>query len=433
MKPSTKQPVNVFVQKVRTVNTTVHKEKSDCSIQEDQGHTPSLPPSEPTIERPSTSTATVAFVTVVYGDNEAVPRRELWHELSLLASSIVDDPWLVLGDFNGVVDMSEVCGHSGDIRWAMEDFCACILDAGLISLPMQGCSFTWHNCSEGHRSLWKRFDCMLIKDLWLMNWPNAYCLSLTPTTSDHSPLVLGGYSDAPQAGLFRFDNFLARSPKFIPVVQNVWRHHIVGTSMYAVTQKLKALKTVFRAQRKKKGDLALNVKLAAEFLTIAQTILHMNIHNSLLLCLESCCRLIFLKAAKLEQCMLQQRAKMQWLRGGDQCTRAFFWKIAKRRATKRIFQINIAVGDTCTDQQDIINEFVGFFQQLLGGERRSRVMDLRYLHPWASHIITDMEARALTAPVTRAEIKQAFFDIEEDRAPGPDGYSAGFLKRHGLS
>ncbi|KAL0428297.1 UNVERIFIED_CONTAM: hypothetical protein Slati_3004500 [Sesamum latifolium] len=95
----------------------------------------------------------VVFVTVVYGDNEVVPRRELWQELSLLPSSIVDDPWLVLGDFNAVMDMSEVCGTSGDIRLAMEDFCACIINAGLVSLPMQGCSFTWHNCSEGHRSL----------------------------------------------------------------------------------------------------------------------------------------------------------------------------------------------------------------------------------------------------------------------------------------
>ncbi|KAL0434072.1 UNVERIFIED_CONTAM: Transposon TX1 uncharacterized protein [Sesamum latifolium] len=392
---STKKPMNVFVQKVRTVDATVHEETSVFPMGAEQGHTTSFPPTECTIERSNTNTPTgmdlavynpfdalaidddyvasspkgpktcspheVVFVTVVYGDNEVVPRRELWHELSLLASSIVDDPWLVLGDFNAVMDMSEICGNSGDIRVAMEDFCACILDTGLISLPMQGCSFTWHNCSEGHR---------------------AYGSALIAS------------------GLFRFDNFLARSPEFIPAVQNIWRHHIVGTSMYAVTRKLKALKPVFRAQRKRKGDLALNVKIAAEFLTIAQTILHTDRHNSLFLCLESCCRLIFLKAAKLAQCMLQQRAKMQWLR---------------------------AAGDTCTDQQAVINEFVGFFQQLLGGERRSRAME-RYLRPWASLIITDEEARNLTAPVTRTEIKQAFFDIEEDKAPGPDGYSAGFYK-----
>ncbi|KAL0411530.1 UNVERIFIED_CONTAM: hypothetical protein Slati_3742700 [Sesamum latifolium] len=157
--PSTKKLVNVFVLKVRPVNPAVRKESSASPM--GAGHTP---PSVASVDGP-----TVVYVTVVYGDNEVVPRRELWQELSLLASSIVDDPWLVLGDFNAVMDMSEVCGTSGDIRLAMEDFCACIIDAGLVSLPMQGCSFTWHNCSEGHRSLWKCLDRMLVNDLWLMN------------------------------------------------------------------------------------------------------------------------------------------------------------------------------------------------------------------------------------------------------------------------
>ncbi|KAL0444874.1 UNVERIFIED_CONTAM: hypothetical protein Slati_2210100 [Sesamum latifolium] len=295
--PSTKKSVNVFVPKVRPVNLAVRKEPSASPM--GVVHTP---PRVASVDGPTMNTTSgcqkVVYVTVVYGDNEVVPRRELWQELSLLASSIVDDPWLVLGDFNAVMDMSEVYGTSRDIRLAMEDFCSCIIDAGLVSLPMQGCSFTWHNCSEGHRSLWKRLDRMLVNDLWLMNWPNAYCHSLTPRTSDHSPLVLGGYSATPQAGLFRFDNFLARSPEFIPSVRNIWRHNIVGTLMYAVTRKLKALKAVFRAQRKKKGDLALNVKLAAEFLSIAQCILHTDRHNNLLLCLEACCRLI-LKGDKI--------------------------------------------------------------------------------------------------------------------------------------
>ncbi|KAL0349698.1 UNVERIFIED_CONTAM: hypothetical protein Sradi_4119000 [Sesamum radiatum] len=34
----------------------------------------------------------------------------------------------------------------------------------------------------------------------------------------------------------------------------------------------------------------------------------------------------------------------------------------------------------------------------------------------------------LVQSVTREEIKDAFFDIAEDKAPGPDGYSSGFYK-----
>ncbi|KAL2240902.1 UNVERIFIED_CONTAM: hypothetical protein Sindi_0731400, partial [Sesamum indicum] len=94
-------------------------------------------------------------------------------------------------------------------------------------------------------------------------------------------------------------------------------------------------------QRRNKGDLSLNVKLAKEFLTTAQRLVSMDRRNGLLLLLEHYCRWVLAKATKLEQVMLQQRAKLQFFKGGDQCSRVFH-KIAQRRVTKRIFQINDA-------------------------------------------------------------------------------------------
>ncbi|KAL0288896.1 UNVERIFIED_CONTAM: Retrovirus-related Pol polyprotein from type-2 retrotransposable element R2DM [Sesamum radiatum] len=266
------------------------------------------------------------LITVVYGANEVSARRELWQGLIELAMTVGNVPWLVGGDFNAVLDMSEVSGASGDIRVAMNEFNDCILQTGLLSMPMQ-------------------------------------------------------------VSLFRFDNYLALSPGFLASVQSIWRHPIIGTLMYSVTRKLKALKSVFRQQRRSKGDLAMNVKLAAGFLEVVQNILQFDRHNSLLLLLVHCCRLVYLKASKLEQVMLRQRAKLQWLKGGDQCSKG-----------------------------------------LLGGDRTDRAIDLRYLRPWARHILTDDEARAIIRPVTIDEVKTAFFDIEEDKAPGPDGFSSGFFK-----
>ncbi|KAL0292137.1 UNVERIFIED_CONTAM: hypothetical protein Sradi_7001200 [Sesamum radiatum] len=98
------------------------------------------------------------LVTVSYGANDVRSRRELWQALCNISDSIGDEPWLVGGDFNAVRDLSEVCGTSGDIRLAMNEFNDCILNTGLIALPMRGERFTWHNCSDDGRSLWKRLD-----------------------------------------------------------------------------------------------------------------------------------------------------------------------------------------------------------------------------------------------------------------------------------
>ncbi|KAK4384583.1 hypothetical protein Sango_3046700 [Sesamum angolense] len=273
------------------------------------------------------------LLTVVYGANEVIACREVWQGLTELAVS-VDLPWLVGGDFNAVLDMSEENDFHGII------------------------------CSTDGRSLWKRLDRMFVNNAWLGRWPNLFYTCLTPRTSDHSPLVLKGDSRDVQ-------------------------HPVIRTSMYSVTRKLKALKSVFSQLRRKKGDLAMNVKLAAGFLEIAQKLLQADRHNSLLLQLENCCR-----------------------------------RVATRRANKRLFQISDSDGLVQTDPTIISSVFVTYFQDLLGGDRTERTTDLNFLRPWAMHILTEEEAYALIRPVTVDDVKTAMFDIEEDKAPGPDGFSS---------
>ncbi|KAL0294580.1 UNVERIFIED_CONTAM: hypothetical protein Sradi_6880700 [Sesamum radiatum] len=218
------------------------------------------------------------FITVVYGVNDIVGWRELWTDLARISTVVADTPWLVGVDFNTVLDSSEVCGQSGDNSGAADEFRGCLHDTGLIHVPMHGERFTWHNCSRDARSLWKRLDRLLVNDRWLECWLDTNYVSLSARTSDHSPLVLRGDTSGRSVGMLRFDNYLARSAEFILSVQSIWRHHIVGTAMYAVTRKLKALKPIFRAQRQRKGDLSTNISLAKGFLESAQTLLATDRH-----------------------------------------------------------------------------------------------------------------------------------------------------------
>ncbi|KAL0431099.1 UNVERIFIED_CONTAM: hypothetical protein Sradi_0735900 [Sesamum radiatum] len=67
---------------------------------------------------------------------------------------------------------------------------------------------------------------------------------------------------------------------FLDTVAGVWRHSFYGTKLYSLVYKLKLLKPVFRAQRKSKGDLAMNVQLAAAFLTQAQPFVQKDKHTN---------------------------------------------------------------------------------------------------------------------------------------------------------
>ncbi|KAL0455256.1 UNVERIFIED_CONTAM: LINE-1 reverse transcriptase [Sesamum latifolium] len=51
-----------------------------------------------------------------------------------------------------------------------------------------------------------------------------------------------------------------------------------------------------------------------------------------------------------------------------------------------------------------------------------------FLQLWARYVLSQEEGEAMVRPVERDEVKNAIFDIAEDKAPGPDGYSAGFYK-----
>ncbi|KAL0440717.1 UNVERIFIED_CONTAM: hypothetical protein Sradi_0010600 [Sesamum radiatum] len=57
------------------------------------------------------------LTTVVYGANDVSARRELWQGLTDLAVSLENVPWLVGGDFNAVLDMSEVVEPQEIYEW----------------------------------------------------------------------------------------------------------------------------------------------------------------------------------------------------------------------------------------------------------------------------------------------------------------------------
>ncbi|KAL0281750.1 UNVERIFIED_CONTAM: hypothetical protein Sradi_7290800 [Sesamum radiatum] len=151
--------------------------------------------------------------------------------------------------------------------------------------------------------------------------------------------------------------------------------------------------------------------------------------SRMIFCFNWCrCRTVYCRAVVMEDNMLRQRAKLRWLKDGDRCTRVFFRKINATRAKMRVFQITSAAGEVLTETDQVASEFLSYYKILLGGVQQHRVLNLEFLQSHLKYTLSPVEAEALILPISSGEIKEVFFDISEDSAPGPDGFTSSFFK-----
>ncbi|KAG8388100.1 hypothetical protein BUALT_Bualt02G0090600 [Buddleja alternifolia] len=174
--------------------------------------------------------------------------------LSNKYASLIEKIWevrIALGDFNEIVDGSEVSGGnesegaSSELQW-------CLISVDLSTVPMHGNLFSWSNKRRGEAAIWKRLDRVVANPSWLIKYPNVSYQCANPRTSDHIPLVLLSEPCNGKSGnIFQFDNFLLEDSELMPLINNIWKHNIVGVPIYAVIHKLKALKPLIKDLRRK--------------------------------------------------------------------------------------------------------------------------------------------------------------------------------------
>ncbi|KAJ4824389.1 hypothetical protein Tsubulata_026333 [Turnera subulata] len=122
--------------------------------------------------------------TAVYGSPSNSPRRALWRNIELLASSI-SEPWLLAGDFNTILDTSESSKPRRTPSSSSRDFHDCLLNSGLLDLGFSGPTFTWKR-----GNLKKRLDRALGNSAWTASFPQAEIYHLSFLNSDHRPLLI---------------------------------------------------------------------------------------------------------------------------------------------------------------------------------------------------------------------------------------------------
>ncbi|XP_020591912.1 uncharacterized protein LOC110032583 [Phalaenopsis equestris] len=82
------------------------------------------------------------WLTFVYASTSTSARYELWNKINCLVN-VINDKWMVGGDFNMILNSTEKLGGRRAVPSLMNNFSKTMVDAGLVYLGLIGSKYTW--------------------------------------------------------------------------------------------------------------------------------------------------------------------------------------------------------------------------------------------------------------------------------------------------
>lgn len=121
---------------------------------------------------------------------------------------------------------------------------------------------------------------------------------------------------------------------------------------------------------------------------------------------------------------MKQKSKVHWLQCGDG-NNGYVHATLKSRSASAMTMLVDQMGNKLVDEDDIKTGVVQFYKSLLGtAATTARAIDVEIIR--GGPVLSGPQRAALVQPVSAQEIKAALDSIGDNKAPGPDGFSAKF-------
>jgi exonuclease III len=185
-----------------------------------------------------------------YGPPHKINRRIIWENLHALLESF-EGPWVVLGDFNVILDDSEKEGGRIGCSSMPSYLKDLLFDLGAVDLGFAGNKFTWSNRRWGKGSIRERLDRGICNSEWRLLFPKAVILHLGAINSDHCPLLLDSNpTDYLMPRPFRFVVAWLRDPRCFEVIRLAWKKVFYGCSGLKLCRKQRATTSALKRWNK---------------------------------------------------------------------------------------------------------------------------------------------------------------------------------------
>ncbi|XP_074297717.1 uncharacterized protein LOC141628476 [Silene latifolia] len=225
--------------------------------------------------------------SLFYGCNKDYERVGQWQSI-LHCNSLVNGPWLFMGDFNNVMHTGERLGSDvspAEVK-AFQDY---VDRCGLYDFVAQG-----------HTSP------------WLTNGPSGIVSFLPEGLFDHSPCIIKLWEQVDRKkSSFKYFNMWGKDERFHATVLNIWQKQIKGCKIFQVVKKLKLLKfPSWQFNKECFGDILNTAKVAQMLLEDIQRQLHQDPTNVGLQCEEIAAAQSFKDLDEAINLFLNQKAKI---------------------------------------------------------------------------------------------------------------------------
>jgi hypothetical protein len=362
------------------------------------------------------------YASFVYGFNTIIARRALWDDLRNWSPN---SPWLILGDFNSLLSQSDK--HRGELvsTYETSDFRQCCSDLGLSDLNYSGSHFTWSN-----GSVWSKLDRVLANPPWSLSNTSVQVHFDNPGAfSDHSPATISFNPHQPMGKkCFKFFNMWSNHSRFLDLVTEAWQLVIPGSPMFTLCKRLKHLKRPLRDLNKNHfSHISERVARAEAALDEHQGLLSSDMENSNLQAIDKQLRQSLLHIKECERQFFSQKLKSNFLKDCDSGTSFFHSLMSRQHRQNFIPAIQRMDGSLTSSSAEVGAAFVDYYCHLLATPKVTAPIEVDVIQQ--GPCIDAASHACLLAPVSDLDIKNALFDIDDGKAPGPDGFSSCFFKK----
>ncbi|KAL5124246.1 putative ribonuclease H protein [Glycine soja] len=302
---------------------------------------------------------------VIYAFNQLDRRKELWNKIEDIGRNL-NGPWIVIGDFNNVLNSQDIIGGNNVVETEVRDLKTMMSNMGLFEADMKGNHYTWSN-KHVIDVIYSRIDRVIGNVDWFQKYQDASYEVLDPNISDHSPIKIGLQIQKPRkVYLFRFINCISKDPSFMQLVASSWHVESRGTSMEKLWYKIKRLQSVLRPLSKQFTNMQNQIEQVRQELHQVQNLLQHNPFDNLLLKEVKQKNEKIIQLAQMEEDILMQKSKVNWLKLGDSNNAYFHATVKEKNKNKGIYTLTDLDGNLLCTQESIEKEIVSFYKKLVG-------------------------------------------------------------------